>query len=145
MAGPLIKLDSVPYHRIEWITGPLTFGIRQDAMLLSPVATDIRFCNLTLYNGLVGLGLNKILQHKEMMFRAPRGLGSSQRSERSGTSEISESSISLCPAFPDVSKDTARWSSAFDVASKIFQSIHLHNLHSNRCFWFFCLCFLFFA
>src|SRR5260370_10134469 len=48
-------------------------------MLLSPVATDIRFCNLTLYNGQVGLGLNKILQHKEMMFRASRGLGSSQR------------------------------------------------------------------
>src|SRR6266478_7239672 len=66
-------------HRIDCITVPLTFGIRQDAMLLSPVATDIRFCNLTLYNGLVGLGLNKILQHKEMMFRAPRGLGSSQR------------------------------------------------------------------
>src|SRR5260370_12904581 len=51
-------------------------------MLLSPVATDIRCCNLTLYNGQVGLGLNKILQHKEMMFRAPRGLGSSESSMR---------------------------------------------------------------
>src|SRR5260370_30449407 len=90
MAVPLTNSHSVPYHRIDCITVPLTFGIRQDAMLLSPVATDIRFCNLTLYNGLVGLRLNRILQHKEMMFRAPRGLGSSQRSERSGTSEISE-------------------------------------------------------
>src|SRR6266481_4132806 len=90
MAVPLTNSHSVPYHRIDCITVPLTFGIKQDAMLLSHVATDIRFCNLTLYNGLVGLGLNKILQHKEMMFRAPRGLGSSQRSERSGTSEISE-------------------------------------------------------
>src|SRR6266478_6356006 len=79
MAVPLTNSHSVPYHRIDCITVPLTFGIRQDAMLLSPVATDIRFCNLTLYNGLVGLRLNKILQHKEMMFRAPRGLGSSQR------------------------------------------------------------------
>src|SRR5260370_27385203 len=51
-------------------------------MLMSTVATGIRFCNLKLYNGLVGLGLNKILQHKEMMFRSPRGLGSSQRSMR---------------------------------------------------------------
>src|SRR5260370_41492672 len=76
MAVPLTNSHSVPYHRIDCITVPLTFGIRQDAMLVSPVATDIRFCNLTLYNGLVGLGLNKILQHKEMMFRAP---GSSQR------------------------------------------------------------------
>src|SRR5260370_9626693 len=78
MAVPLTNSHSVPYHRIDCMTVPLTFGIRQDAMLLSPVATDIRFCNLTLYNGLVGLGLNKILQHKEMMFRAlraPRGLG----------------------------------------------------------------------
>src|SRR5260370_1250700 len=82
MAVLLTNSHSVPYHRIDCITVPLTFGIRQDAMLLSPVATDIRFCNLTLYNGLVGLGLNKILQHKEMMFRAPRGLGSSQRSQR---------------------------------------------------------------
>src|SRR6266478_6338396 len=70
----LINSHSVPYHRIDCITVPLTFGIRQDAMLLSPVATDIRFCNLTLYNGLVGLGLNKILHHKEMMFRALRAL-----------------------------------------------------------------------
>src|SRR5260370_37050293 len=82
MAVPLTNSHSVPYHRIDCITVPLTFGIRQDAMLLSPVATDIRFWNLTLYNGLVGLGLNKILQHKEMMFRAPRGLGSSQSSQR---------------------------------------------------------------
>src|SRR6266850_2972075 len=74
MAVPLTNSHSVPYHRIDCITVPLTFGIRQDAMLLSPVATDIRFCNLTLYNGLVGLGLNKILQHKEMMFRALRAL-----------------------------------------------------------------------
>src|SRR5260370_28396665 len=74
MAVPLINSHSVPYHRIDCITVPLTFGIGQDAMLLSPVATDIRFCNLTLYNGLVGLGLNKILQHKEMMFRALRAL-----------------------------------------------------------------------
>src|SRR6266478_5176975 len=74
MAVPLTNSHSVPYHRIDCITVPLTFGIRQDAMLLSPVATDIRFCNLTLYNGLVGLRLNKILQHKEMMFRALRGL-----------------------------------------------------------------------
>src|SRR5260370_33437737 len=81
MAVLLTNSHSVPYHRIDCITVPLTFGIRQDAMLLSPVATDIRFCNLTLYNGLVGLGLNKILQHKEMMFRAPRGLGSSQSSK----------------------------------------------------------------
>src|SRR5260370_1146032 len=92
MAVPLTNSHSVPYHRIDCITVPLTFGIRQDVMLLSPVTTDIRFCNLTLYNGLVGLGLNKILQHKEMMFRAPRGLGSYQRSERSGTSETSETS-----------------------------------------------------
>src|SRR5258708_39431000 len=82
MAVPLTNSHSVPYHRIDCITVPLTFGIRQDAMLLSPVATDIRFCNLTLYNGQVGLGLNKILQHKEMI-RAPRGLGSSQRSQSS--------------------------------------------------------------
>src|SRR5260370_40915319 len=86
MAVPLTNSHSVPYHRIDCITVPLTFGIRQDAMLLSPVATDI-ICNLTLYNGLVGLRLNKILQHKEMMFRAPRGLGSSQRSEKSGSSQ----------------------------------------------------------
>src|SRR5260370_31244550 len=82
MAVPLTNSHSVPYHRIDCITVPLTFGIRQDAMLLSPVATDIRFCYLTLYNGLVGLGLNKILQHKEMMFRAPRGLGRSESSMR---------------------------------------------------------------
>src|SRR5260370_19527385 len=56
MAVPLTNSDSVPYHRIDCITVPLTFGIRQDAMLLSPVAT--------------------VLQHKEMMFRAPRGSGS---------------------------------------------------------------------
>src|SRR5260370_4043451 len=89
MAVPLTNSHSVPYHRIDCITVPLTFGIRQDAMLLSPVATDIRFCNLTVYNGLVGLGLNKSLQHKEMMFRARRGLGSSQRSQRSLSSESS--------------------------------------------------------
>src|SRR5260370_34179730 len=83
MAVPLTNYHSVPYHRIDCITVPLTFGIRQDAMLLSPVATDIRFCNLTLYNGLVGLRLNKILQHKEMMFSAPRGLGRSQSPQSS--------------------------------------------------------------
>src|SRR6266478_971191 len=100
MAVPLTNSHSVPYHRIDCITVPLTFGIRQDAMLLSPVATDIRFCNLTLYNGLVGLRLNKILQHKEMMFRAPRGLGGSQMSERSGTSATSE--ISQSPQSSEV-------------------------------------------
>ena len=42
-----------------------------------------------------------------------------------------------------LSKDTAGWSSPFDMVSKIFQSIHLHNLHGNGCLWFFCLCFLF--
>src|SRR5260370_33397874 len=97
MAVPLTNSHSVPYHRIDCITVPLTFGMRQDAMLLSTVATDIRFCNLTLYNGLVGLGLNKILQHTEMMFRAPRGLGGSQRSDRSGTSQTSQSSQRFCP------------------------------------------------
>src|SRR5260370_39144764 len=66
-----------PHHRIDCIAVPLTFGIRQDAMFLSPVATDIRFCNLTLYT-LYNVGLNKILLHQETMFGAPRGLGSSE-------------------------------------------------------------------
>src|SRR5260370_26052266 len=86
MAVPLTNSHSVPYHRIDCITVPLTFGIRQDAMLLRPVATDIRFCNLTLYNGQVGIGLNKILQHKEMMLRDARGLGSYKRSQSSESS-----------------------------------------------------------
>src|SRR5260370_38606756 len=41
-----------------------------------------------------------------------------------------------------LSKDTARWSSMFNAVSKVFQRIHLHNMHSNGCLWVFGLSFL---